>query len=102
MLTAFAVSVVFLISYIVYHLHVGSVHYPRTGVLRMIYLSDSDHPHDTRRNRSRSGDHDAAARVEGRLQAPSQDRQVDVPYLAVRERYGRGGLFDAVSVLSVQ
>lgn len=39
MLTAFAVSVVFLISYIVYHLHVGSVHYPRTGVLRVIYLS---------------------------------------------------------------
>jgi putative membrane protein len=30
---------VFLISYLVYHAHVGSVHYPRTGVLRTIYLT---------------------------------------------------------------
>jgi putative membrane protein len=39
MLAAFAVSVVFLISYLVYHAHVGSVHYPHTGVIRTVYLT---------------------------------------------------------------
>jgi len=34
-----AVSIVFLISYLVYHAQVGSVHYPHTGVLRTIYLT---------------------------------------------------------------
>src|SRR6266536_421358 len=39
MLTAFGVSVLFLISYLVYHAQVGSVHYPHSGVLRAIYLT---------------------------------------------------------------
>jgi uncharacterized membrane protein YozB (DUF420 family) len=39
MLAAFAVSTVFLISYLVYHAHVGSVHYPHPGVLHTIYLT---------------------------------------------------------------
>jgi uncharacterized membrane protein YozB (DUF420 family) len=39
MLSAFAVSTVFLISYVVYHAHVGSVPYGRTGVLRTVYLT---------------------------------------------------------------
>ncbi|MGD1093451.1 MAG: DUF420 domain-containing protein [Bryobacteraceae bacterium] len=39
MLTAFAVSIVFLVCYLVYHWHVGSVHYPHTGALRVIYLT---------------------------------------------------------------
>ena len=39
MLSAFAVSIVFLISYLVYHWQVGSVHYPHTGLLRTVYLT---------------------------------------------------------------
>lgn len=39
MLSAFAVSVVFLISYLIYHAHVGSVRYPHTGALRTAYLT---------------------------------------------------------------
>lgn len=39
MITAFCVSVVFLTCYLVYHAHVGSVHYPHTGALRYIYLT---------------------------------------------------------------
>lgn len=39
MITAFIVSSLFLISYLVYHAQVGSVHYPHTGVLRTIYLT---------------------------------------------------------------
>jgi len=39
MLAAFATSSVFLVCYLVYHFNVGSVRFPRTGVVRMVYLS---------------------------------------------------------------
>jgi len=39
MITAFCVSIVFLISYLVYHAQVGSVKYPHTGQIRRIYLT---------------------------------------------------------------
>ena len=39
MLAAFAVSTVFLVSYLVYHYHVGSVRYQKTGAIRTLYLS---------------------------------------------------------------
>jgi uncharacterized membrane protein YozB (DUF420 family) len=39
MVTAFCVSVAFLISYLVYHAHVGSVRFQKTGTLRTIYLT---------------------------------------------------------------
>lgn len=39
MLVAFTVSSLFLISYLIYHAQVGSVHYPHTGPLRTIYLT---------------------------------------------------------------
>ncbi len=39
MLTAFATSCVFLVCYVVYHVQVGSVHYPHTGILRPIYFT---------------------------------------------------------------
>jgi uncharacterized membrane protein YozB (DUF420 family) len=39
MLTAFGVSIAFLICYIVYHAQVGSVPYQKTGFLRTLYFS---------------------------------------------------------------
>jgi len=39
MLTAFSVSIAFLICYLVYHAQVGSVHYPKTGAIRVVYYS---------------------------------------------------------------
>jgi uncharacterized membrane protein YozB (DUF420 family) len=39
MLTAFGVSSLFLVCYLVYHFQVGSVRYQKTGALRTIYLS---------------------------------------------------------------
>ena len=39
MLTAFGVSVLFLISYVVYHLRVGSVKYQGIGALRYLYFT---------------------------------------------------------------
>ncbi len=39
MITAFGVSVAFLISYLVYHAQVGSVSFKHPGALRTIYLS---------------------------------------------------------------
>lgn len=39
MLAAFATSTVFLCCYLIYHYNVGSVRFPRTGVIRTVYLS---------------------------------------------------------------
>jgi uncharacterized membrane protein YozB (DUF420 family) len=39
MITAFAVSVAFLISYLFYHAQVGSVRFQKTGTIRTVYLS---------------------------------------------------------------
>jgi uncharacterized membrane protein YozB (DUF420 family) len=39
MLTAFAVSVAFLICYLVYHAQVGSVPYRKEGAIRLVYFS---------------------------------------------------------------
>ena len=39
MIAAFTVSILFLISYLIYHSQVGSVHYPHEGVLRTVYLT---------------------------------------------------------------
>lgn len=39
MIAAFAVSVLFLICYLIYHAQVGSVRFPRTGTIRTIYLT---------------------------------------------------------------
>jgi uncharacterized membrane protein YozB (DUF420 family) len=38
MQTAFVVSCLFLVCYLVYHYQVGSVRFPKTGVLKTIYL----------------------------------------------------------------
>ena len=39
MVTAFCVSIVFLISYLVYHYNVGSVRFQGTGTIRTVYLT---------------------------------------------------------------
>ena len=39
MLAAFATSSVFLCCYLIYHFNVGSVRFPRTGIVRTVYLS---------------------------------------------------------------
>ncbi len=39
MITAFGCSVVFLVSYLVYHFQVGTVRFPGTGTARTVYLT---------------------------------------------------------------
>jgi uncharacterized membrane protein YozB (DUF420 family) len=39
MLSAFVVSSLFLVCYLVYHFRVGSVHYAKTGAIRTVYFS---------------------------------------------------------------
>ncbi len=39
MVGAFTVSVLFLVSYLVYHYHVGSVSYTKTGPIRTVYFA---------------------------------------------------------------
>lgn len=39
MLTAFAVSILFLVSYLIYHARVGTVRFQGTGAIRTVYLT---------------------------------------------------------------
>lgn len=39
MSTAFTTSVLFLVSYLVYHAHAGAVHYTGTGMIRTVYFA---------------------------------------------------------------
>jgi uncharacterized membrane protein YozB (DUF420 family) len=39
MLTAFCTSVLFLISYLLYHAHAGSKHFPGEGPIRLVYFA---------------------------------------------------------------
>ncbi len=39
MLSAFAVSMLFLVCYLIYHSRVGSVHFLKTGLLRTVYFT---------------------------------------------------------------
>jgi uncharacterized membrane protein YozB (DUF420 family) len=39
MISAFVVSSLFLVSYLIYHAQVGSVHYRHTGTIRTVYLT---------------------------------------------------------------
>jgi uncharacterized membrane protein YozB (DUF420 family) len=39
MIAAFCVSVVFLISYLIYHAQAGTTTYPHTGMIRTVYLT---------------------------------------------------------------
>jgi putative membrane protein len=39
MIAAFATSVLFLVSYLVYHYNVGSVRFQKTGAIRAVYLT---------------------------------------------------------------
>ena len=39
MLTAFAVSIAFLVCYLIYHAQVGSVRYQHSGPIRMVYFA---------------------------------------------------------------
>ena len=100
MLAAFAVSSLFLICYLIYHAQVGSVHYPHTGVDPHRLPDDPDHAHHPGRERPRTGDHHAAPRAQRHLHPPQSHRPLDPPHLALRQRDRRGGLPDAVSVLT--
>jgi uncharacterized membrane protein YozB (DUF420 family) len=39
MISAFGVSILFLISYLTYHAHVGSKHFPGQGPIRIVYFT---------------------------------------------------------------
>lgn len=39
MLSAFATSTLFLISYLIYHANIGSKHFPGTGAIRYVYFT---------------------------------------------------------------
>ena len=50
MLTAFCTSVLFLVSYLVYHAHVRSKHFPGEGPIRLLYFGILVHIRFSRRS----------------------------------------------------
>ena len=96
MIAAFSVSVAFLISYLVYHYEVGSVRFQKTGTIRTVYLTILlTHTVLAAAVPFLAGI--ALYRgLRGRLCQASPDGEMGAANLAVCERYGRGGLLDAV------
>ncbi len=39
MIVAFVASILFLVSYLTYHYHIGSKHFPGTGIIRTVYFT---------------------------------------------------------------
>ena len=96
MIAAFSVSVAFLISYLVYHCagRFGSI--PEDGNDSHGISHDPADTHRTGCGRAFSGGHRAVSGTDGRLRQASPYCEMGASDLAVRERYGRGGLLDAV------
>ena len=63
MLTALATSSLFLVSYLYYHYHVGTVHFRGTGWTRPALLHHSDLAHHPGRRHRTDGDHYADPRI---------------------------------------
>ena len=94
MLLAFAFSSVFLISYIVNHTLHGDTIFPGHGPVRTLYLSIPFHfsqPRNPFRRRAADGAHDVLFLADGPVCDAPPNRALDVPCLAVRFDYGRGG-----------
>ena len=99
MLTAFGVSVAFLICYLVYHAQVGSVPFQKTGAVAVCLFQHFDHSHDTGGMRTGAGYHYAAPGTEGQIRGAPSYCPVDVSDLVVRQCHGRGCLPDALSTM---
>ncbi|MCE2454048.1 MAG: DUF420 domain-containing protein, partial [Nitrospinae bacterium] len=94
MVSAFAVSTLFLISYLVYHFNVGSVGFTGTGWIRPVYfiilITHSalavlvPHP---------------LQGVAGGFRAAPPHRPLDLPHLALCFVHGRRGLLDTLRLL---
>ncbi len=67
MLAAVFTSSIFLVSYLYYHAHVGSVHFPGTGTARGRLFHAADFAHAAGGRRAAAGDHDAGFRAAGKI-----------------------------------
>ncbi len=86
MLTAFIVSCLFLISYLVYHYNVGSVKFDKPGWVRTAYLWILATHTDTCRDCARSRHHHLDSRIERAIRKTSRHREMDAADLAICQR----------------
>jgi len=77
MLAAFATSSVFLLLLLIYHYNVGSVRFPRTGIVRTVYLSIL--PHTPRCSHCPPLAIIFEPRLRARFDPPPQDRPLALP-----------------------
>jgi hypothetical protein len=90
MISAFFVSCTLLVCYLVYHAQVGSVPFPINGAIRTVYLGI------LATHTARAAAVPALAGTDGSHGPPPPTRSLGSTHLAVRQRYGRGGVSDAV------
>ena len=90
MLSAFGCSIVFLVSYLVYHFQVGSVRFQGTGTVRTVYLTI------LLTHTVLAAAVPFLARSRPALRAPQEDCPLDPADLALRLGHRRGGLLDAL------
>ena len=99
MLSAFAASTLFLVSYVIYHAHVGSRPFPRQGSVRLLYFAILDHAHRLRGSHRTDGVDHSAPRLEARRRASSSHCAMDVADLDVRVSDRGHHLLDAIQAL---
>ena len=100
MLTAFVTSTLFLISYLYYHFHVGSVPFQGTGWTRPVYFSILI-SHVLLAIAIVAGDCHPDPRPSRPFRQASCHRPLDIPTLAVRFRHGRPRLLHAVPLVRI-
>ena len=99
MLTAFGVSVAFLICYLIYHAQVGSVKFTGPSPIRQMYLTMLAHARGPGRHGAVSGRADDLSWAERSPIRPQPVGEMDLSHLAVRVGNRRADLRDAVFCL---
>ena len=94
MIGAFSVSVLFLISYLIYHAHVGSVRLNRHGTNRV--SDDPVNPHCSGGIGAHPGDDNAVPRVQTQRCTPPPNCPLDAAHLALRQHHWRCSVLDVV------
>ena len=101
MQTAFVVSCLFLVCYLVYHYQVGIGAVSEDRRHQDALPEHSRNPHAISGRRPGAGDYHAPPRLIRALRQAPPHRPLDAPHLALRERHRRGSVPDAVPPVKV-
>ena len=101
MLSAFASSTLFLISYLVYHYQVGSVPFKGQGGIRTRLFRYSSDAHDSGGGGCSAGTDHVDPGAQTKIRSPSTHRPLDLSHLALRFRDRSHRILDALSNIAI-